>query len=243
MRELVYLSKRKLSQFHVGARRGFFSRITGFGAKAPLSMGEVSVTLTQVAQKELPELEAVIDAIESIERGAQWVDSENLEVGDWLTFDAKLNYAVHGEQGGGPLLFWEPLEEEEKANVHPWPPIMRRTLLLHGSVDGLLGGQASETDMSKTRLSMSDARPLFVALKRLAGSENVLGPQAPDRWQYALANLRSHLDREYPSFMASWLAGYARVTALLPPSERRPTGYVLATPLYVERVPAPADDQ
>jgi hypothetical protein len=41
---------------------------------------------------------------------------------------------------------------------------------------------------------------------------------------------------------ASWLAGYARITGIIPPGENYRGGYILATPLYVERVSEPEND-
>lgn len=239
MRELVYLSQRKLSQFQPERPRGgFLSRITGVGAKAPLSMGEVSLTLAASTTQSVPQLDKVLDELNNRVRGVQWYEDGNIRVGDWTQFEALMNYAVVEEPGlpdDAPLLFWEP--QPKNPGDAPTGP----SLLLHASSDGLVGNPAGVSGGISE--SMSDPRSLAKALRQLRHSDDPLSAQSSleDRqWVYALANIRHRLDEDYPAFMASWFAGYARIIGILPPSA--PESYILATPLYVERVSKPEKD-
>lgn len=243
MRELLYLSNRKLSQFQVeGRKRTFLRRLTGVGATAPFSMGGVNLTLAQEAQKS-PDLQAVIDALEDRSRPVQWYLADDLEVGDWVTFEAKLNWGqldlgrrpVNGEPDfGNLLLLWEPLENSRGIDSKS------RVVLLHGSADGLVGAGPPVNEDRSVGYG-SDARYVLRAAEKMLhdreGERHLEGSQSAAR---AVQRTIRHMQRTFPAFLACWLAGHARVTGILPPTANGTT-YVLATPLYVERVEAAED--
>lgn len=219
MRELVYLSQRKLSQFQPERPRGgrFLSRITGVGAKAPLSMGEVSLTLAASTTQSVLQLDKVLDELNNRVRGVQWYEDANIRVGDWAQFEALMNYAVVEEPGlpDAPLLFWEP--RPNNPGDAPTGP----SLLLHASSDGLVGSPAGVSGGISN--SMSDPTALSKALRQLRHSDDPLSKQSnlsDWEWLYVLDSIRQRLDYDYPPFMASWIAGYARITGILPANKR-----------------------
>jgi len=238
MRELVYLSQRKLSQFQPARTRGrLLSRITGFGAHAPLSMGEVSVTFAEGTAKSTPDLQTVINELDNRIKAVQWYESNDLQVGDWVQFESVMNLAIvdiHGRQRDSLLLFWEP-------RVGRGTDASAATLMLHGSVDGLLEGAPKLADPAVN--SMSAPQALVQALAQLRNSDDPLNQVQMNirNWDHALTVIVDRLDLKYPRFMASWLAGYARITGILADGNGTTT-YILATPLYVERVSPPAGD-
>lgn len=255
MRELVYLSRRKLAQFQPARPRGrFLRRVTGFGAKAPLSMGEVSMTFAEETAKSWgPDLQMVIDELDKRVRGVQWYESDDLQVGDWVQFESRMNFAVLDVRAlpdDNPLLFWEPrgLDKDGRADA---------VLLLHGSPDGLVGGPPNLGPSDRTLQKSGSAAGMIIGtFRRLRQSDEPLMDDA--YWPVLLGGLVDMLDQEYPAFTASWLAGYARITGLIdsyrgspdragPPRRGRRARpgrgprFILATPLYVERVPPPEE--
>jgi hypothetical protein len=244
MRELVYLSLRKLSQFQPERPRGrFLRRITGVGATAPLSLGEISLTLAGPDTQSIPHLDEVLEELDKRRRGVQWYEDEAVQVGDWVQFEARMNYAAVSEPhltDGAPLLFWEPkLNHSDDGSTG-----QTSALLLHASPDGLVGNSAGVT--GGVAENMSGVSQLIRALERLSGSDEPLGAESRldnRMWVYVLSNIVRKLDRDYPSFTASWLAGYARITGIISPGENYRGSYMLATPLYVERVSEPDNDE
>jgi hypothetical protein len=243
MRELVYLSLRKLSQFQPERPRGrFLRRITGVGATAPLSLGEISLTLAGPDTQSIPHLDEVLEELDKRRRGVQWYEDEAVRVGDWVQFEARMNYAVVSEPhltDAAPLLFWEPKRDRSDDGSTG----QTSALLLHASPDGLVGNPAGVT--GGVADSMSGIGQLIRALERLSGSDEPLSaePRLDNRmWVYTLSKIARKLDRDYPSFTASWLAGYARITGIIPPGQIYRGSYILATPLYVERVSEPEND-
>jgi hypothetical protein len=238
MRELVYVSQRKLSQFQPERPRGgFLRRITGLGAKAPLSMGEISLTLVDSNAYSGPHLNDVLEELESRRRRVQWYEDEAVRVGDWVQFEALMNYGVVEERilPDPPLLFWEPGRD------YPSDGSAGPSFLLHGSPDGLVGNPAGVS----VGIANSDPVGLARALQLIRDSDESLAAGPPLdgwNWAHALSKIIQRLNRYYPPFMAGWLAGYARVTGIVPPSDDARDGYILATPLYVERVSEPENE-
>lgn len=238
MRELVYLSQRKLAQFQdEKPRGGILSRVTSFGAKAPLSMGEMNVSLAPASPKAFAELQRVIDALDLRSRGVQWYAAPGVQVGDWVQFEVSLNFAIAtipGRTSAEPLVFWEPRRAGQPASPE---------LLLHGSVDGLVEGRRSAGDASTLAGVLSDPRELLSAVRslaRLEDSDERTGGNDTVFWRRIVLRFVNRLRSKYPDFTASWCAGHARVTAILPSLDETDGGLILASPLYVERTSDPA---
>jgi hypothetical protein len=206
-------------------------------------MGEINLTLAGSDTQSIPDLDEVLEELDKRRRGVQWYEDDAVRVGDWVQFEACLNYAVLSVPRlteGAPLLFWEP----KRATSDAGSVGQSNTLLLHGSPDGLVGNSAEVT--TGIAGSMSGVGQLVRVLERLSRSDVPLGVESHldnRRLAFMLTDILRKLDRDYPSFMASWFAGYARITGIIPPAGDHRSGYMLATPLYVERVSEPEDDQ
>lgn len=175
----------------------------------------------------------------------QWYESDDLQVGDWVQFESRMNFAVlddralsikpRGRSPRGPLLFWEPQGLVKNGGAET-------ILLLHGSPDGLVGGTTNvgQPDLVEEILGSDSAAPWVIrTLRQLRHSDEPLSLNDVDG-QNLLGWVVQMLDQEYPAFTASWLAGYARVTGL-PDYSYTGSRFILATPLYVERVPPPEE--
>ena len=113
MRELVYVSRRKLLQFR-GERtpRRLLQRINNIGIKAPMDLGEFSMALgSDTSQRNGEPVERVAEYLQQIARHHR---DPRAQSGDWVHFDTKMNYATTSVQPGrptpgedGPLIFWE----------------------------------------------------------------------------------------------------------------------------------------
>jgi hypothetical protein len=103
--------------------------------KAPLGLGELSVSVADASAARHPDLDTVIRYINRSSPPPKSYLQDDLEPGEWMTFEALLSYKFR-RWGDDPyaqavLLFWEPKfrqEEEEETR-----------LLLHGSPSHLIG--------------------------------------------------------------------------------------------------------
>lgn len=215
MRELVYLSERKLRQFQAPKKRRFSIREIGIPG-----IGQVGID-----QQADSHLDAVIAHLED---KARWYE-EDVQVGQWVHFEARLgHHVVGGEDRPRVLLLAEPAGGTGS-----------RRLVLHGSPEHLLGEHATlTTDWDDAALRGSFAsflRPLIWHLMRTEDKN----PAEDDSKGGALLRrglwlLNRLLDDALDPDTAAWMAGYARITmntADLP--------VVLASPLYVEYVSPP----
>jgi hypothetical protein len=154
MREMLYVSRRKLLQFQeVYSRPVWWRRVTKFGLKAPLSLGEVSLELNGPGGPRIPSLDSVI---QQISLNAAWYqDQSALDPGQWVQFEARMNYATTSLKDGqiepgddGPLVFWEPedrdLRRDGKRSIR---------LLLHATADGLVGAHDAHRRRRVQKLS------------------------------------------------------------------------------------------
>lgn len=90
MRELVYLSERKLRQFQDERPPGWFRRIKEVGFKAPFGVGEAKVPLTDESASPVPSLDRVLRKLEKSDRVPEWFEDEEISTGDWVTFETGL---------------------------------------------------------------------------------------------------------------------------------------------------------
>lgn len=167
MRELIYLSERKLTQFRENGspRRRWKRRVSELGATAPLGLGELQFTLADGPQRH-PNLERVLRHLESLTpKPAEYFEASP-DAGQWVKFKTRMNYQLvrpttdgwsdegeHIEHPAGPaaVVFWEP-----HSRLEPWSSAKPR-LVLHGSPEHLLGLAA--TTPEPTDLSVSRSYP------------------------------------------------------------------------------------
>lgn len=206
MRELIYLSERKLRQFDLPkARWNPLRRVREVSAKVPLDLGEVKLALADASGSAVPNLDVVIDQIERSARSSKWYVDDRVMPGSWVQFDTPLNYARVGESDflnpdsvlqSDALVFLEPRHEPTDGND------IKTRLLLHGSASHLVGG--NRTRPSNAGLSPSFGPEFFAMLGRCVPGDRLPGDLAE--------TLIQQLDRSHGPSTAAWMAGYARVT-------------------------------
>ena len=96
MRELIYLSENKLQRFQAERSAGLWRRIRQVEVKAPLGTG-VNVGLSDPIAKSHPDLAKVLKHIDRSDSPARWFEEEGLEPGEWVKFEARLNYVIYSE--------------------------------------------------------------------------------------------------------------------------------------------------
>ncbi|HKS45801.1 MAG TPA: SAVMC3_10250 family protein [Amycolatopsis sp.] len=245
MRELLYLSQRKLRQFDLGhARwRGVRARVTG-EIKVP-GFGGVTVGNDGDGPKAaVPDLDKVIAALEGSDRASHWF-TEDVGPGQWVQFEAPMSYAVT-DRGG--VIF---LDLDQRTPSYPTGGDVR--LMLHGSSRHIVGSEPPAQEVTDRQIdaamgfSAGNPRHLLTKLLMdLASADEPLGQSAsiaikrvehklPGSYAHLIQVLNRKLDL---SHTAAWMAGYARITAVPPPVNG--SRIVVATPLYVEYVSAPA---
>ncbi|MFB7747543.1 SAVMC3_10250 family protein [Streptomyces sp. NPDC056132] len=246
MRELIYLSERKLAQFHEQAKpRRRLRRVSQWSAKAPMGLGELQVSLADQIAGQHPALESVLRHLDSLDpRPVPYFEADP-DAGRWVRFKTRLNYQlvrpvtdrvnrsdpasgfVDEPVGPPAVIFWEPHS--------PWQPwdSPKPRLVLHGSPEHLAGAP-SANDTAAEGLSVSRSYP--------PGFMDLLYGNLPHNGEHpgaALSNLLHQLDKRMPPQAAGLLTGYAKVTfALEVPfsvgGRRATTRAMVASPLYVE---------
>ncbi|MEU9047918.1 MULTISPECIES: SAVMC3_10250 family protein [unclassified Kitasatospora] len=240
MRELIYLSNRKLEQFYELKRSRRWPGFDKLSAKAPMGLGEFEVTMAdRQTASEHPDLAKALRHITGLRPRPAWYFEGRPEPGQWVRFDARLNYRVVepvveplGDEPAGPpfcepaLLFWQPQAL--------WNASQPR-LLLHGSPEHLVG--AIQADPSSERqLRVPPSLPMglieFLGLARRPS----LGPASATR---VMSWLLDEIDDSLPSQMASRMSGYARVTFEIATEWPDTARLIIASPLYVEHAYGP----
>lgn len=208
-----------------------------------MGLGEVSVALgNKSTDAGAVDLDRALVRLEKSLRAAQWYEADEVEAGQWVQFEAKLSYAVLPDipDKAGPLLFWEPIELRD-SDVR---------LVLHASVDGLPG---------QSMPSLSEQRPSTEAWDwqwTISAAQGLAFRLLNDDREYGmifekerpLHTVIERLDRAFKPSTAAWMAGYALVTSVdvestdpdVNPVRRR--RFIIASPLYVERVSRPDED-
>ncbi|MEV0052447.1 SAVMC3_10250 family protein [Saccharopolyspora shandongensis] len=216
MRQLLYLSERKLRQFQPDRPRRWWRGIgSEVEAKLP-PVGSVKLTRSGQTDGEIVDLVRAIAEIEESDLPVRWFDDQDLHAGEWVRFEARLNYATHAvEDEPFVVFFWEP------ATVDGRP-----RLLLHGSRDSLVGVPRVEE-----RLWPMGSDPLGLAhfVKAMAAEQD--GFSVTDDWGSAVGLLYGLCAATLPPATAAPFRGLARVTAVVD-CGHQPT--VIASPLYVE---------
>jgi hypothetical protein len=234
VRELVYLSDRKIAQFMPALRQlqrwpRISARIPGIDLSWEPSADERHRQLTQV--------------VAQIERTAVWFADPAARPGQWLQFEAPLNCVTVF----GILFLTNPPTQDD-------PAIGATRLLLHGSAEHSWTGLRPANVPAPQAMTEVAPRPdgsaqtLFTVdsvavLLRLLSAQRppADGPDplaAPAGTNLAAAStaLLAALDaRTYPE-TATWMTGFARLTARV---DADPATHILASPLYIEYAPPP----
>jgi Family of unknown function (DUF7019) len=239
MRELVYVSEGKLKQFMIGKSSAWRNSVRVEGDVKIPGIGGVKVGPADLAQDKRTgfDLNRVIAELESSNRAARWFADEESRPGQWVYFEAPLGYMAIG----GLVIF---VDCGKPADNYPTGGAIR--LLLHGSRVHLIGSAPPLAEAVKRGyIGRSAFHMMMRDLNRyLAAEEAKLDAVAtrasdaeslPFKIERLIDRLDLALDLEHTS---AWMAGYARITAIPPPSlDRR---FVIATPLYVEYISEPA---
>jgi hypothetical protein len=253
MRELVYLSDRKLRQFlpdpvprwrrlgHIRAE-----------VKAPLGSVSIEPTLPNDVAAQRAHLEKVIA---NVEQNAQWFESDALHPGEWIFLEEQLNYRTFRAPGEIEVVLFLNLNRNNPGQTR---------LLLHGSPEHLSGPAPRGYSLETNYGSASD-RPIFTDLVGVlpdlikdldsgidlqalhsdgpyheARKRSVWGPYTLED---QIKEIVKAFDKSNHSVTAAWLSGYARVTAVFDPElYRNPfdaghnyvKAVVVASPLYLE---------
>lgn len=97
MRELIYLSERKLQQFTLDRRRHWWHRVGLEGEVKLPALGGVRISRSADDSTRKADLDQVIAALERSDRAARWYTEDGLQPGQWVHFEARLNYRVMDE--------------------------------------------------------------------------------------------------------------------------------------------------
>jgi hypothetical protein len=255
MRELIYLSENKLRRFQTERSAGLWQRVRQVEVKAPTGAG-VNVGLSEPIAKTHPDLAKVLKHIDRSDSPARWFEEEGLEPGEWIKFEARLNFIIYSEtvenydQKGArkdpptlpppPLFFWQPKPGPEKSNAV--------VLLLHGSPENLVGMDPEDPPVHSATIrrvgSVLGELSKFLFQLRTAESEDLLSARGEyQTFEGQIFELCHRLYAMLPPETASRMVGYAKVTALMTLPDfigrdtDRWTRVLLATPLYVEQMP------
>lgn len=251
MRELVYLSKRKLEAFDLGWRRGLLTKIKAT-VKAPLGLGELAVE-TDGGRSVYRDLDRVLTRLDrDPERAPVWF-TDDVMPGQWVRFEAPLSYAVVGTTA----VF---LDVEEPTPTYPTGG--QRRLMLHGAAEHLVGaGQQRRTSVEELSAEAATSSPVsaeafesvfnhFFDLITYATGHDVTSRTDRNMGMVRDRMTASGLGHVIPTMgrylrlphSAAWMAGCARVTNLAPKLRDFPTETLFASPLYVEYVAPPHVD-
>jgi hypothetical protein len=225
MRELVYLSERKLAAFHPQPRR-----------RRPVLRGELGVPgIAKVgadlpaAAAEHPSLDEVLAYLTETPGKLRWYTEVGLQPGQWIQFEARLcviEMWLHDGKTPNVVFFAEPSVGIDAPGHH---------LVLHGAPDHVLG--AINVPRDKMKANASDARGIAALLSALPALPDTDGetvsPARATQWHVDM--MRLGLARRLDPRAAMWLGGCARITV-----DATEFGVLIASPLYVEYVSPPA---
>src|SRR3954454_20343657 len=104
MRELIYLSASKLSQFQPD-RRSWWRHVHELGLKGPPGTGEVKVAFPDDTTTGNADLATILKYLDMSSRAPKWYGQDGRRnSGDWVQFETRLLYGADA----GVLTFWEP---------------------------------------------------------------------------------------------------------------------------------------
>ncbi|WP_369122977.1 SAVMC3_10250 family protein [Streptomyces viridochromogenes] len=167
MRELIYLSDRKLSQFVDTGGNGRRRRVNQLGATAPMGLGGFQVGLSESMSVEHSRLAEVIRHLEKTAAPQPFTD-EDLRPGQWVRFSADMIYQIFRDPEG--------IARRPRAD-HPGPPHYCSGTLSHPTE--MMCGQpgcccmdprSTSSALARTRRRLSPLVTSRQCLRRLAWS-------------------------------------------------------------------------
>ncbi len=225
MRELIYVSQAKLRQLvsDLPKRAGLRD------VEAEVSTPVGGVKVGKASREAEPGLAAAVARLEASDRAPKWFTEPGIRPGQWVHFEAPMSY----EDLGGAVVF---LDVDQAGEWYPSGGRLR--LLLHGSSKHLVGSGAPELP-PRVRGDGGSLWPRFVHTMTPNDEKDVEFeiPRSEHSFLTRVVRMLDQLNnRLQPVYTAGWVAGYARVTAVVPTD---PGTLLAATPLYVEHVAAP----
>ncbi|OXM70160.1 MULTISPECIES: SAVMC3_10250 family protein [Amycolatopsis] len=232
MRELIYVSQAKLQQLAPGLpKRAGGLRDVEAEVNTPVGGFKVG----KAAREAEPGLAAAVAALEASSRAPRWFAEPDVRPGQWVHFEAPMSYG----QVEDAVLF---IDIDRADGDYPTGGRLR--LLLHGSVGHLVGAPPPGPDARSLRQALGPSRSWFHVCQALRAL-NREDPQPTGNDDHGhpadqVAGIVRGMDRLtnrlQPEHTAAWVAGYARVTAVIPAFRQT---ILAATPLYVEHVAPP----
>ncbi|WP_406315762.1 SAVMC3_10250 family protein [Streptomyces sp. NBC_00118] len=237
VREFVYISEAKLGQFRAEPSR--FARKGILRLTSPVG----SLDLEPPANDAERDRDLRLKQVDKhLEERAEWFADPNVQPGDWVWFEAPLQYVTLPGAFQHIVLFADPApgqhaEYEQEANCR---------LLMHGSMRHLIGYAPATADGTALE-GMHDGGASF-GIKFLTSAGQAVsalstqhdpvaeGVPAPpvQLTGSAVHDLIEIVDQTYgPMGAAAWMSGFARVTIVLPASDTT-ARCVVASPLTVE---------
>ncbi len=256
MRELVYLSDRKLEQF-LPLLRSFWPR-----PKVNFKAHGLEIAVEPKSDTKKSELKHLAKVIAHIDETARWFLEPGLEPGQWVHFEAPLNHLMVNREDSDLVFF-----VDRNTATTDYPSGGTTRLVLHCSgihlrtrsrpvripaPPGEDVGCVVPVDLSE---GGSDGDYVFNVNSIELLLIHLRASQPFDQYKHNdLLYTRHHLNkatsellrvidaRLYPE-TAAWMAGYARVTAdLTAPHDDAAAHYLVATPLYIEYATPPGAD-
>jgi hypothetical protein len=236
MRELIYLSRRKLASFYPGS----ISRSVQFTGGLGLGPVSAKINISAPPSEANEETTALNRAVRYMEREAVHFSHSELSLGRWIFFDLNMGYGTSYRDSGSPpkiddiALFHGSLSQVETDKQSPLD------LLLCGSTEhlrirtasaGRMGSgtewlydvirEIEEIDALGTGELPDSLNPKALAVRRVNMPEEVA------RWVFDVIR-NHHAPTQYTR-----LQGFARILFIVPATEYS-ARLVLATPLFVQ---------
>ncbi len=259
MREFVYLSASKLDEFRgTQSKRWWPFPQTTLEVGVPFLKAAVNATTAEGRQPEGDLDNRLRDVTRHLEPLAVWYECETVRAGAWVTFEVLMNYVRVNEE---LVLFVDAHPSEQFRRRQVRASYRQVRLLLHGSTESLQRRAVHEMRQrgampkraAQIKYKMSEGPYVFNLFADFAEAFDLPAAGAgahsratrkgwpPRDLTDQLWRIAKRLDDDCTPATAAWFAGYARVSAVVParPDDPDPDRIVVASPLYVERVPAP----
>lgn len=251
MRELVYLSERKLQQFSVRKPGRWLARGMEGEIRTPVGGIKINSSPDRDNQRPLVHLEKVISALESSDRAPIWYTDDSVLPGQWVHFEAPLNYLCMTDDIFASAVFFIDSPSCHEEDVR---------LVLHGSASHLVGERTRSIKVDLEGYWVPPPPPPFSGPSEwlhftynaemrdymnsqarwlIAATEDDLSLQdgGQDHAVEFVRHVVNRLDYFTRAYSGAWMTGYARVSCRIAHGLVQPV--LVATPLYVEYADPP----